>query len=64
MSTLHEAKKCKTVNKRKNKEARIKVLVCKITHQNKKTKVLAAKIATKKVFMTNKKPWKSKDTAF
>ena len=64
MSILHEAKKCKTVNKRKNKEVRIKVSVCKITHQNKKTKVSAAKIATKRVFTTNKKLCKSKDMAF
>lgn len=64
MLTLHEAKKCKAVNKKKNKEAKIKVLVNKITHQNKKIKVSVAKIVTKRVFMTNRKPCKSKDTAF
>lgn len=64
MLTLHEAKKCKAVNKKKNKEAKIKVLVNKITHQNKKIKVSVAKIVTKRVLMTNKKPCRSKDTAF
>lgn len=56
MSTHQEAKKWRTVvNRSKNKEVKIKVLVNKITHQNKRIKVSAVKIVTKRVFMMNKK---------
>lgn len=56
MSTHQEAKKWRTVvNRSKNKEVKIKVLVNKITHQNKRIKVSAVKTVIKRVFMMNKK---------
>lgn len=56
MSTHQEAKKWRTVvNRSKKKEVKIKVLVNKITHQNKRIKVSAVKTVTKRVFMMNKK---------
>jgi len=65
MSTLQEAKKWNTaVSKKKNREANKKVLVKKITHQNRKTKALVAKTVTKKVCMMKRKPCKNKDTEF
>lgn len=56
MSTHQEAKKWRTVvNRSKNKEVKIKVLVNIITHLNKRIKVSAVKTVTKKAFMMNKK---------
>lgn len=63
MSTHRVVKRCKTVNKSKNKEAKTKASVKKITHQRKKIKV-SEKTAIKKAFMMRNKPYKNKATEF